>query len=214
MSELPFRVLLVTDDDACARAGHTVIETVARALLPKVDGVAVLVRMKGASERDVAERCVAVRAIARRSEALVLVHGHPRLVARLGLDGAHVDSRAHVDEARVALPPRALLGASRHSDDLEHRARFFGLDYATMSPVFAPSSKPDDRATLGLDRLRDATARAPIPLAALGGVDDRNARACLAHGAHAAAVVGAVMSARDPRRALLALCIAAAGAPR
>src|SRR6476469_5256413 len=65
-SVLPFRVLLITDDAACARAGRGVVETVARALLPEARGVAVLVRMKRAPVDDVAATCAAVRAIAQK----------------------------------------------------------------------------------------------------------------------------------------------------
>ena len=219
---LPFRVLLITDDGACARAGRGVVETLARALHAGGSGLAVLVRMKGAPVDDVARMCVAVRAICRRAGALVLVHTHTTLVARLGLDGAHIDATARVDEARIALPPRALLGASRHVARSAGRAGLAGprrnstspqaasgldgpvegLDYVTLAPVFAPSSKPGDtRAPIGVDALRRFGGLRTV---ALGGIDADNARACLEHSG-AIAVVGAVMSARDPARALALL---------
>ena len=57
----------------------------------------------------------------------------------------------------------------------------------------------------GLAGLAASTSTAPVPLVALGGVHDANARACFAAGAQAVAVLGAVMAAHDPRRAVTAL---------
>ncbi len=223
--DLPFRLLVITDAAACRARARGVVETVARALGPlaagRGAGVAVLVRDKRAAVDDVARACAALRPVTRRAGALLLVHTHARLVARLGLDGVHVDGRARVDEARIALPPGALLGASRHAGDLApaaHRRGPGGLrgdddgrraDYVTLSPIFRPASKPADaRATLGLAGLGRACAAGGPPVVALGGVDDRSARACLDAGAAAVAVIGAVTGAHDPARALAALLTA------
>jgi thiamine-phosphate pyrophosphorylase len=204
---LPFRVLVITDEDACARVGRGVMETVARALLPASPSVAVLVRTPHRSLDDVRSLCGALAPIARRAGASLLVHTHLTLVRELGLAGAHVRSGADVREARALLPAGALLGASRHDGDALDRDALAPLDYVTLSPIFSPLSKRDARAPLGVDALaRACAAPRATPLVALGGIDRRNARACIRAGAPAVAVVGAVMSAHDPRRALSALC--------
>jgi thiamine-phosphate pyrophosphorylase len=164
--------------------------------------------MKGARVDDVERACVAVAALCRRAGALVLVHTHAHLVARCGLHGAHLDARidgqrARVDEARLAMPRGALLGCSRHAGDRLDREALAGFDYATLSPVFAPRSKPDDtRAPLGLAGLASAVRASSLPVIALGGVDASNARTCIDHGARGVAVLGAIMSAHDPHAAL------------
>jgi thiamine-phosphate pyrophosphorylase len=203
---LPFRVLVITDEDACVRAARGVVETVARALLPRADGVAVLVRAKGRSRDDVRNLCAALRPISRKSAALLLVHTHVSLVDELDLDGAHLSSSDEPRKARALLRKGKLLGASRHAgDDVGERA-LAPLDYITMSPVFPPSSKPEDaRATLGLEGLQRVVSTSARPVVALGGVDARRAPACTRAGASALAVIGDVMSSHDPRRALLAL---------
>lgn len=202
---LPFRLLLITDEDACARACRGIIETVARALGPSAPAVAVLVR---APERELAHvraLCLALLPVVRRAGALLFVHTHVELVRELGLDGAHVSARADAAEARARLPAGALLGASRHDGDALDAGALAPLDYLTLSPIFSPSSKADTRPTLGVDALRRARAQTETPIVALGGVDRTRAPACLRAGAAAVAVLGAVMQARDPRRALLAL---------
>lgn len=202
---LPFRVLVITDRAACATRGRGVLETVARALAG-VDArdVAVLYRDKARSPEHNLRTVAALRTLCRHAGARVLVHTHVFVATSLGLDGAHLASDAlttagEVALARSLLAPGALLGVSVHRGDqvpLE-------VDYAMLAPVFAPSSKPHDtRPPLGLDGLRAACTATPVPLIALGGIDDGNARACFDAGARAVAVLGAVMSAPDPARTL------------
>ncbi|MBM4283497.1 MAG: thiamine phosphate synthase [Deltaproteobacteria bacterium] len=214
LTTLP-RVLVFTDVAAARARGRAVLDVVAR-MFDDVDvagAVAVVVRDKGAAEVVVARRAAAVTAIAARAGALVLVHTHARLVGALGLHGVHLDGRADADACRAArlrLPPGALLGVSRHVEDVpagRGGLRVADADYATLSPVFPPASKPDDtRAPLGPAALTGHTT----PVFALGGVDAPRARACVAAGAHGVAVLGGVMGARDPRAALRALLAATA----
>lgn len=202
---LPFSVVLVTDRAACAARGRGVVETVARAL-HGLDGsrVAILHRDKARTPEQNLHTTAALRSLGLRCGARVLVHTHVFMATSLGLLGAHLSGEAlhtpgEVALARSLLNPGALLGASAHAGD----ALPAELDYAFLSPVFAPTSKPDDaRPTLGLDGLRDACRKSAVPVVALGGIDDTNARSCLDAGAQAVAVLGAVMGARDPQAAL------------
>lgn len=205
MARLPFRVVVVTDRAACAARARGVVETVARAL-DGVDGrqVAVLHRDKGRSPEQNLRTVAALRTLCRRSGAQVLVHTHVFMATSLGLCGAHVSSHALRTEGEVALArsllaPEALLGASAHLGDVLPAE----LDYAFLSPVFTPTSKPADaRAPLGLPGLGAACAATDVPIIALGGVDETNARACLDAGAQGVAVLGQVMGALDPKAAL------------
>lgn len=92
-------------------------------------------------------------------------------------------------------PRPELVGRSCHSRaDLEAAAAE-GCDYATLSPVFASASKPGYGPPLGVEALRDA----PLPVYALGGVDDTNAPTCLAAGAAGVAMMGTAMRAGADR---------------
>jgi len=81
-------------------------------------------------------------------------------------------------------------------------------DYVVLGPVWSPGSKPrDTRAPIGVDGFARALERGTQERAvlALGGVTAKRADACMRAGAHGVAVIGAVMSAHDPRRALQGL---------
>jgi thiamine-phosphate pyrophosphorylase len=197
---LPDLIVFSDEDQAHSRA-RGVVETVARAFSSPQPHVALVVRAKTRHVDHVRVLCAALLPIVRHAHAQLLVHTHTALVRELGLDGVHLSSTDDVNAARAVLPDGALLGASRHAGDAFH-----GLDYATLSPVFAPTSKPADaRAPLGLDALRALCASTKTPLYALGGVTPKNARACVDAGARGVCVLGFVMGAVDPARALAAL---------
>lgn len=212
------RVLVFTDEATCRRRGRGIVASIARMLegLELVGQVAVVVRRTGSPARglgpvDNAALCEALRPICRRAGASILAHGDAALVGPLQLDGVHLPGNAHPRLARLRMPRGRLLGQSRHGavsdvsdDDTDDTDD--ACDYATLSPIFSPSSKPNDtRPTLGLAALSREHAAGRRPVLALGGVDDKNARACLRSGAAGVAVIGAVLGALDPRRALVML---------
>jgi len=90
-------------------------------------------------------------------------------------------------------PPGAVpFGMSCHTGPDLARATALGANYALLSPVFAPTSKPlDRRPRLGLGGLGAHCRTATIPVLALGGVTAGRAEACLGAGAAGVAGIGA-----------------------
>lgn len=139
------------------------------------------------------------------SGAAVILHARTpdgaRLAAQRGL-GLHLPSSA--DPAAWRPRIRGLLGVSCHS--LAELERAAGIcDYATLSPVFPPCSKPHDaRPTIGLEGLARACAAVEQPVFALGGIGPNQVEACLDGGAWGVAGIGAF---GDPRAmAAMAAC--------
>lgn len=195
------RLIVFTDADAAASRARGVVDTVARALADAAPDVLLVVRDKHASLVQLTALCRALLPVAHRAGARISVHTQAQLARDLDLDGVHLSSTADVSAARAVVGADKLVGASRHAGDA-----CGGLDYATLSPIFAPTSKPyDARSTIGLVGLRAASAATTTPLFALGGVDRKNSGACLDAGAAGVAVLGAVMQARDPRDAVRTL---------
>lgn len=124
----------------------------------------------------------------------VVLHGkHPSALHLAEAGGWSLHLPADAD-ARAARPRvRGLLGQSCHSAQDVARAREAGCDYAIVSPIFPPRSKPNDtRPPLGVDGLKAICRGANLPVVALGGIDPDRARACLGAGAMAVAATGAL----------------------
>jgi len=110
-----------------------------------------------------------------------------RLAAQRGL-GLHLPSSA--EPARWRPRISGLLGASCHSLQALTRAAEL-CDYATLSPIHPPRSKPHDRRdTLGLEGLALACRGARLPVLALGGQGPGRVTASLEAGAHGVAGIG------------------------
>lgn len=107
--------------------------------------------------------------------------------------GLHLCSTTPVGDIRDRF--EGLLGVSTHNSDELLKAEAEGADYALLSPLYSPYSKPDDtRLPLGLKRAREAIERVSIPVFLLGGVDAHRARDCQETGAYGVAAVGALFA--------------------
>lgn len=117
-----------------------------------------------------------------------------------GRGGCHLAARDPLPPrgSRPASGSRPVVGRSCHDAGEVVAAAAEGVDYLTVSPVFATASKPGYGPALGLAGLRRLVALTGVPVYALGGVDESNAAACREAGAAGVAVMGAVMRADDP----------------
>lgn len=133
----------------------------------------------------------------------LLINDDWRLAADLGL-GAHLGEHdGELREARAALGPDAILGASCY-DDLERarRMREAGASYLAFGAFFDSGTKPlARRAQPSL--LGDARALG-LPVVAIGGIRADNGATLLAAGADFLAVLGAVFDTADPLAAVRA----------
>jgi thiamine-phosphate pyrophosphorylase len=137
-----------------------------------------------------------------KSHAIVTVHGDLDAAERSGAAGVHLPGGTSPVQARRRLGSTALIGVSAHSAEEIAQAGAEGADYVTLSPIFVSASKPGYGPALGLEALRRAS---PLPVLALGGIDQSNAARCAAAGAAGVAVMGSLMSARDPAAVMAAL---------
>lgn len=190
--------LLVHTDRRQARAG--LVATVAAA----VDGGAraVVLREKDLAAEARGQLAGALRELLDPVGGTLLLAGADGGGARAaGAGGLHLAAADPMPPARTAL----VVGRSCHDADDVRRACAEGVDYVTVSPVFASASKPGYGPALGPEGLAEAVAAAPVPVYALGGVSAASAGACLAAGAAGVAVMGAVMAAADPAAATASL---------
>lgn len=200
-------LLLLTDRRRCRDVGRSLRDTVAAAVdagLAAEPCGRVVLREKDLSRSQ--------RARIGASLAKLLPPGHlvvasdPYLSADLGA-GVHLATA----DRWPADPPRPL-GRSCHGGAELAAATAAGADYATLSPMWPTPSKPGYGPPLRPGGLAAALAAVPAhpPVYALGGVTAGRVAVCRAAGAAGVAVLGAVMGAADPARAVRDLLRAAA----
>ncbi|MST34421.1 thiamine phosphate synthase, partial [Acidimicrobiaceae bacterium USS-CC1] len=189
---MPLPALVVVTDGSLT-GGRPLPEVVAAA----VDGGAraVLLREKHLPRPERRALAAGLSTLLRPVGGILLVASDPAIPS----DGVHLASGDAVPD-----PPPPRWGRSCHMAADVVAAAAQGCHYATLSPVFITTSKPGYGPPLG----PPALAGHPLPVWALGGVDDANAGACLRAGAAGVAVMGFVMRAADPAAATAALCAA------
>jgi len=122
------------------------------------------------------------------------------LARNIKADGLQLPSDAGAHKFKI---PGMLLGQSCHSEAELLRAEETGMDYASISPIFATQSKPGYGPALGLANLKVLAQKTKLPVIALGGITPQNAGECLKAGAKAVAVMGGILRASDPKTATI-----------
>jgi thiamine monophosphate synthase len=177
------RILSISPPDM---ASATVWVTNTSAWAP-IEGLAVLLRAPGVDERLVACWLAALDATGPRVILHARTPGAAEWAAARGV-GIHLPSTA--DPAAWRAKVSGPLGLSCHSRAELERAQEW-CDYATLSPIFPPRSKPDDRRpALGIDGLAAALPGLRLPVLALGGIGPHLVGPCRAAGAWGVAGIG------------------------
>lgn len=190
-------LILLTDDqrlaDPIAAAAH----------LPR--GSAVILRHYGIAKSERVALARALRAITRKRGCLLLIAADERggadVARAVGADGLHLSEwllrRGRLSAWRFRGPGWRVT-ASVHSATALRLAAARGVDAVLLSPVFPTASHPGAR-ILGPLRFAALARASPIPVYALGGIDNRSAARLRASQACGLAGIGAFAPPVDPR---------------
>jgi thiamine-phosphate pyrophosphorylase len=188
----------------CApRGGHDLQGLLRAAVAGGVEIVQLRDKRLGDEELLAAAR--AARALCEELGALLIVNDRPLVARESGADGVHVGQQdMAVADVRELIGPDMLIGLSTHAReeiDAEDAAR---SDYIGVGPVHETPTKPG-RAAVGVELIRYAAERSPVPFFAIGGLHAHNLGEAIGAGARRAVVLRAIADAEDPRRAARAL---------
>jgi thiamine-phosphate pyrophosphorylase len=102
--------------------------------------------------------------------------------------------------ARAILEAKHIIGLSTHS--LAHVRESVGLplQYIGFGPVFGTTTKGNASPAVGLRRLANACKLSSLPVVAIGGIGLEHIQPVLSSGAASAAVIAALMGAKDLAR--------------
>jgi thiamine-phosphate pyrophosphorylase len=186
----------VTDRNALAES-FSLAENAARAIAAGIDWIQI--REKDLSARELlAVTREAVRA-ARSSATQIIVNDRLDVALATGAGGVHLGEAsipvAAVSAWRTEAAVRDtslhgfLIGTSCHSLESVRAAERDGADYVIFGPIFSTPSKEKFGAPQGINLLAEASKAVRIPVLAIGGITEGNARECLAAGAAGVAAI-------------------------
>ncbi len=164
-------------------------------------------RNKAASPDLRQDQAVALRQLATRYGARLIINDDLALARRIGADGVHLGQEdGDLASARGRLEAGQVLGASCYDNlAMARLAVQAGADYIAFGSFFASPTKPGARrADPALIRAAKATTN--LPVAAIGGITLDNAAILVQAGADLLAVISALYNAPDPRRASQDFC--------
>lgn len=162
------------------------------------------VRAKSLSSAAIAEL---TRDIIAAADAVpVIVNDRLDIALATGAAGCHLGpDDMPVATARALAPAGFLLGASAGTAPEARDAQAQGADYIGIGPIRVTASKADAGGAIGPDGFRRVREAANLPAIAIGGITAADVPALLKAGADGVAVISAVLSASDPRKAVEAL---------
>ena len=200
-----FTLYLITDRKQLP-AGRGLVETVASALEGGVR--AVQLREKDLSADELYPLALELRELTARHDARLLINDRLDVALAVEADGVHLGGHSlPVATARKILGPDKLIGVSTHRLEEVTSAQRDGADFVTFGPVYFTASKAVYGKPVGLGPLREVCAAAPLPVFALGGVNQERLPELRAAGCRHIALLSAILAADDPTAAAAAILV-------
>jgi thiamine-phosphate pyrophosphorylase len=138
---------------------------------------------------------------ARLKGAALIVNDRCDLALSCGAMGVHLgqDDLPPV-AARAVLGRKQIIGVSTHSLSQVRRSCALPVQYIGFGPVYGTLTKAKTAPVVGLRRLAQACRASSMPVVAIGGIGLEQVRQVLDAGAASAAVISALMGAKDLAR--------------
>jgi thiamine-phosphate pyrophosphorylase len=198
---LDVRLIVITDHKLAAP--RTIYEIVEEAL--HAGAPAIQLRDKHASAAELLDQASRLRDLTSKHSALLFINDRVDVASHAHADGAHLGP-SDLPVAEVArLAPGLLLGYSTDDPARAVANAAAGASYIGCGAVYGTASKNVGDERIGIEGLKRVIEAVRIPVVAIGGITIQNVKEIAEAGAAGTAVIGAVMQADHPGRAVEAL---------
>jgi thiamine-phosphate pyrophosphorylase len=193
-----FDVYLVTDRSQTA--GRDLFWVLHRALEGGIK--AVQLREKDLPGKELFVLAEAARKLTERYKALLFINDRIDVALASGADGVQLARNSlPIAAARKLLGPQRLIGVSIHSTQEGQEAEEAGADFVLFGPVYFTPSKAGYGTPQGLGALKITVEKIALPVYAIGGLKPENLLEAKRTGIRGVALISAIMSAPDPKKA-------------
>jgi len=198
LKSIDYSLYLVTDRDLSR--GKATLEIVKAAIYGGV--TCVQLREKNCSTLEFIKEALSVKEYLKKHNIPLNINDRVDVAQAVGADGVHLgQTDMPLIMAKDILKGSMIIGISVESREDAIRAEKDGADYIGISPIFATPTKTDTATPLGLEGLKEISKAVKLPKVAIGGLNKENAGEVILNGADGIAVVSAIVSADDPRKA-------------
>ena len=192
------KLYLVTDRELSL--GRSLEEVVSEAVQGGV--TVVQLREKDASTGEFIELARRLMKLLKPLDIPLIINDRVDVALAVDADGVHIgQSDMSYEDARRLLGPDKIIGLSvENFKDIE-AANALDVDYIGISPVYGTPTKTDTAEPFGLEGLRKAVQMSAHPTVAIGGMNASTIAEVMAAGTDGVAVVSAICSAENIRKA-------------
>ena len=192
------KLYLVTDRELSL--GRSLEEVVSEAVKGGV--TVVQLREKDASTGEFIELARRLMKLLKPLDIPLIINDRVDVALAVDADGVHIgQSDMSYEDARSLLGPDKIIGLSVESFEDIEAANALDVDYIGISPVYGTPTKTDTAEPFGLEGLRKAVQMSAHPTVAIGGMNASTIAEVMAAGTDGVAVVSAICSAENIRKA-------------
>jgi thiamine-phosphate pyrophosphorylase len=138
----------------------------------------------------------------------LIINDRVDIALAVDADGLHIgQSDLPYSVARKLLGKDKIIGLSIENLQQAKEANALDVDYIGLSPVFYTDTKNDIAPALGLDGIKEIAKISKHRMVGIGGINTSNANDIVLSGAEGIAVVSAILSHDDPKKAAMELKI-------
>ncbi len=159
-------------------------------------------RQKEGSTKELIEIARGMKRLCAEKGAVFIVNDRIDVAIAADADGVHLGQDDFpIPLARELLGKDRIIGGSAATpEEIENCIRE-NADYVGFGPIYPTGSKEDAGPVSGINLLKRIVSSTPVPIIAIGGIDQGNAIHVMATGAHGIAVISSVCCRKDPQKA-------------
>ena len=196
------RLHILTDVQLQSRYSHT--ELTRLAIAGGADTIQL--RQKGGTTREMIEIARQMRRSCQEAGIVFIMNDRVDVALASKADGVHLGQDDFpISMARELLGETSIIGGSAGFMEEAYKCLSEGADYVGFGPVYSTTSKHNAGPASGLGLLEKVVKRIPLPIVAIGGIDEENVPGIMSVGAHGIAVISAVCCQEFPEKATKAL---------
>jgi len=163
------------------------------------------IREKDKTTREYLDLARKVHALTRKYNVPLIIDDRLDIAMAINAEGIHLgQSDMPIDLARKILGPDKIIGATAKTIPQALEAYAQGADYLGVGAIYPTTTKVKTILT-STDTLRDICNAVPIPVNAIGGLNQDNIDILAGIPISGICVVSAIMKANDPKQAAIEL---------